>query len=145
MDVKYFVESTIRKYHTRDPYELANLMHIQITKQELGKIKGYYLEKFRIKQIFLNCNLNKHDERFVLSHEIGHSVMHPKMNVPFLQKSTFLSIDRFEIEANTFAVNLLIPDEIILENYYYTVEHLSRVLGYEQSLIELRLKSYCEI
>jgi len=49
---------------------------------------------------------------------------------------------KLEIEANTFAAELLIPDEIIFENRQTTTEQLSRLLGYEQALIELRLKTF---
>ena len=68
--------------------------------------------------------------------------MHPTASTPFLRLKTLLSVNKLEIEANTFAVNLLIPDEIITENRNYTTEQLSRLLGYNQELINLRLKTY---
>jgi len=37
-------------------------------------------------------------------------------------------------------VDLLIPDETILENGQMTTEQLGRMLGYSKDLIELRLK-----
>lgn len=54
-------------------------------------------------------------------------------------------VDKLEIEANTFAVNLLIPDETIVEiidNQNCTLEYMSRMLGYNQKLIELRMKTF---
>ncbi len=145
MDAKGIAESLVRRYHTRDPYELADLLHIEMVRCELGKIRGYFIQKYRIKQIFLNCNLSKHDEKIVLAHEIGHSIMHPDMNTPFLKNYTLVSTNKLELEANTFAACLLIPDEVILENYHYTTEQLSRLLGYAKPLIELRMKSYREM
>ena len=70
--------------------------------------------------------------------------MHPNASTPFLRSKTLLSVDKLEIEANTFAVNLLISDETITENRNYTVEQLSRLLGYNQELINLRLRAYCK-
>lgn len=61
-----------------------------------------------------------------------------------MRSKTFISIDKLEIEANVFATNLLISDEVITENRNYTIEQLSRLLGYEKELILLRLKSYQE-
>lgn len=140
MAIRDIVESTIHKYHTRDPYELAEQLHICISRHDLGEIRGYYLKKYRIKQIILNNNLSRHEEKFVLSHEIGHSILHPDVSTPFLTKHTFFSVNQLEIEANKFAVELLIPDETILENWQMTTEQLGTLLGYSKKLIELRLK-----
>ena len=73
---------------------------------------------------------------------MGHAILHPNASTPFLRSKTFLSVDKLETEANTFAVNLLIPDETILENLNYTTDQLSRLLGYNRKLIELRLESF---
>lgn len=140
MDVKAIVESVVEKYGTRSPYELASLMNIQLYKSELGDIRGYYIKMFRIKQIYLNCNLERRELEYVLSHEIGHAVMHPDSNTPFLRDSTYLSVDKLEVQANKFAVELLIPDSLLLEYWQYSVEQMARLTGYSQKLIELRLK-----
>lgn len=140
MDVKSIVESTISKYKTRSPHELANAMGIHIIRCDLGELRGYYFKKFRVKQIILNSNLSKKDEEFVLAHEIGHSILHPNVNTLFLQNKTFLSKSKYEQEANKFAVELLIPNEIILENWQYTAEQLARLTGYSEELIKLRIK-----
>lgn len=84
-------------------------------------------------------------KRFTCAHELGHAILHPDASTPFLRSKTLLSVDKMEIEANTFAVELLIPNELIEENNNLTSEQLSRLLGYEQSLIELRLKSYKDL
>ena len=92
MDIKDIVESLIHKYHTRDPYDLAGFLRIRISRHELGNIRGYYLKKYRVKQILLNNNLNSREEKFVLAHEIGHSVMHPNINAPFLKERTLITV-----------------------------------------------------
>ena len=73
---------------------------------------------------------------------MGHALLHPNASTPFLQAKTLLSVDKMEIEADIFAVHLLIPDEVIIDNSGYTTEQLSRFLGYHQDLIELRLKEF---
>ena len=48
-----------------------------------------------------------------------------------------------EIEANKFAVEFLIPDELLTEYFRYqeySIEQMARFLGYQKELIELRLK-----
>ncbi|MGE7091255.1 ImmA/IrrE family metallo-endopeptidase [Lysinibacillus sp. NPDC048646] len=46
------------------------------------------------------------------AHELGHAILHPDENTAFLKKNTLFSTDKIEIEANTFAVELLLPDEL---------------------------------
>lgn len=128
-----------KKYKTLDPYELAEAMGIIIHRMELGNTRGFCYTSRRIKQIILNNNLPEWTERFVLAHEIGHLVMHPKHSAPFLQ-STFFSMDRFEIEANKFATELIIPDDELMDMYEYTVDELSALYGLPREIIELRFR-----
>lgn len=131
-----------KKYNTSDPFELADALKISVFYEDLGTINGYYNKPLRMKQIHINQNLNEYDAKFTCAHELGHAILHPNASTPFLRSKTFLSVDKLEIEANTFAVNLLIPDEIIVENMNYTTEQLSRLLGYNKKLIELRMKLF---
>lgn len=138
MNVHSIVERTVKKYKTRSPYELADLMGISIYKSELGTIRGYYSKKFRIKQIVLNCNLSEKDERFVLAHELGHAIMHENLNTPFLMENTLLSKNKFEKEANTFAIELLVPDTEIIENPDLTIGQLARMTGYSEDILRYK-------
>lgn len=142
LNIKDTILHLTKKYNTSDPFELANALKIAVYYEELGSINGYYNNPLRMKQIHINSSLNKHDAEYTCAHELGHAIMHPNASTPFLRSKTLLSVDKLEIEANTFAINLLIPDEIITENRYYTTEQLSRLLGYNQELINLRLKTY---
>lgn len=141
MNIQDTISQLIRKYNTNNPFELANAMNIAIFYEDLGSINGYYNKPLRMKQIHINNSLDEHMKKFTCAHELGHAILHPSASTPFLKAKTFLSVDKLEIEANTFAANLLIPDEIIIEHRNLTTEQLSRLLGYEQALIELRLKS----
>lgn len=145
MDEQDFVRQVEKKYKTRAPYELTSNMGIILRREELGSILGYYYKAYRIKHIVLNSDLEYMSpmEQYVLSHELGHSIMHPDSNTPFLRANTYLSVDRMEVEANKFAMHLLITDAAIQEyaiEQQYTVDMLSRLWGYEKELIELRLK-----
>ncbi len=138
-DIKKLVEGIKSKHKTNSPYELSNLLGIDIHRCELGQIHGYYYKAYRIKQIYLNCNLSRNEEKFVLAHELGHSFIHPNANTPFLRANTYLSIEKMEIEANKFAMHLLISDSDILEYQDYSISQLSRVLGYHEKLLQLRI------
>lgn len=142
LNIKNTILHLTNKYNTSDPFELANSLKIAVFYEDLGTINGYYNNPLRMKQIHINSSLNEHDAKYTCAHELGHAIIHPNASTPFLRSKTLLSVDKLEIEANTFAINLLIPDEIITENRYYTTEQLSRLLGYNQELINLRLKTY---
>lgn len=142
LNIKDIILKLTTKYNTSDPFELADALKIAVYYEELGTINGYYNNPLRMKQIHINSSLDNWDAKYTCAHELGHAVMHPNASTPFLRSKTFLSVDKLEIEANTFAVNLLIPNETITENRKYTIEQLSRLLGYNQELINLRLKTY---
>lgn len=80
-----------------------------------------------------------------MAHELRHAILDKKENCYFIRNKTLLLNSRIERRANRFAAELLIPDEVILENVHLTAGQLSRLLGYEQRLIELRLESYFEM
>lgn len=142
MNIKEIIYHLTQKYNTSNPFELADALKISVYYENLGTINGYYNKPLRMKQIHINSTLDKHMAEYTCAHELGHAVLHPNASTPFLRSKTMISVDKMEIEANTFAVNLLIPDKTILENCWYTTEQFSRLLGYDQALIELRLKTF---
>lgn len=130
-----------RKFNTSDPFELANALGIEVMTCDIGSRLGCYMYLKRSKCIWINESLESTERTFVMAHEVGHAVLHPKENCYFLRSQTFLNT-RIEREANVFAAEFLIPDDAILEAKAngYTIDQLSRILGYQKELIELRLK-----
>ena len=145
MRINELVELIIKKYQTRNPFEIAKKRNAIIVHAPLIDIRGFYQYFQRNNIIYINENLSDSEKIFVCAHELGHMIMHKDTNAVYMDTKTFLNTTKCEKEANIFAAELLIPDEIILENWNYTTEQLSQLLGYEQALIELRLKSYHEI
>jgi len=141
-NIKNIVDYYVKKCDSRDPFDIATYLNIQIQIGQLGAPCGCYMFLKNHRCIFLNENLSENEMKLVMSHELGHAIMHRKLNCYFIRNKTLLLDSKIEIEANSFAVNLLIPDEIIIENKYYTTEQLARLLGYNQKLIELRMKSF---
>lgn len=139
MDAKLCAEKLCKKYKTDNVYKIADEMGVIIHRVHLGSTRGMCYTAKRIKQIFLNIDMPRHIERFVLGHELGHLVMHPKHNAPFLQ-TTFFNTDRYEIEANTFAINLLMSDLDIMEHWDYTVDEWAMCYGLPREIIELRFR-----
>ena len=51
---------------------------------------------------------------------------------------THFNTSVYENEANKFAIELLVPDEVILEYHDYTLEQIAKALGYQKRLLELK-------
>ena len=130
----------INKYKTNNPQEIAQALGIIVLFEELGDINGYYNTAFRQKLIHININLPERKQLFTIAHELGHALLHPKANTPFLREKTLFSINKLEIEANKFAVNLLITDEAITESKHLTLDQMANYFGFNKNLIKLRLK-----
>ncbi|WP_456273590.1 ImmA/IrrE family metallo-endopeptidase [Bacillus sp. AK031] len=106
------VQKLIKRYKTNCPFTIAENMGILVVQENLGNTLGYYNKNFRIKIIHINENTSEKQKTFICSHELGHAILHPDSNTPFLKKHTFFSTDRIEVDANLFAVNLLFSNSI---------------------------------
>ncbi|PFF04884.1 hypothetical protein COK25_22295 [Bacillus cereus] len=119
MDIKEYALKIAEKHETTNPFEIANRKNIIVLFEDLGNTLGFYNTYKRFKFIHINNQIDENAQRFVCAHELGHALLHPKANTPFLRNQTFFSVNRLEIEANTFAVELLLSDEII-STYQHT-------------------------
>ena len=112
------VDELYKKYGTRNPFTLARQLNIQIFYWDLpSEIKGFYQYEKRNRFIFINSELSLEEQLVVCAHELGHAVLHTKLNTPFMRTNTLFSIDKIEVQANTFAAYLLIPDESLFDSY----------------------------
>lgn len=116
MGIKKLVAKLVHKHGTNNPFEIAAQKDIHILYEPLGSIMGYFHTYKRISIIHINNSLSEAQQRFTCSHELGHALLHPKVNTPFLKSNTLFSVDRIEREANEFAVELLIADEMLLDH-----------------------------
>lgn len=140
--IKNIVNKLIKKYDTRDPFELASCLNIKVLEEPLGRnIKGFYQLCPKNKVIHINENLRYEEKTFICSHELGHAVLHAKLNILFLERNTFCVKNRYEIEANQFASHLMISDTIISEYpSYFTLEQIAAAENLPEHLLELKFK-----
>lgn len=137
-DIKHLVSYYIRKFNTRNPFEIARCLNIEIAIGSLGSRCGCYMFLKNHRCIFLNENLEESEKMLVMAHELAHAIMHRKENCYFIRNRTFLSTAQIEKEANTFAAELLIPDSIIFDNPGYTKSQIARLVGYNEKLMEFK-------
>lgn len=140
MDIKKKADSLVRKHQTRNPFEIIQGMNVIVVFAPLCGVRGFYQYFQRNNIIYIDENLPEHEKKFVCAHELGHMLLHKKANALFMDSRTHLNTHRYEVEADTFAMDLLIDDDMIADYKPYTVDQISHLLGYRKELIELRLK-----
>ena len=145
MGIKETVFGLCRKYGTHDPFEIARQRHILVVFEPLKTINGYYSKSYRTQVIHINQDLPEEQQRWTCCHELGHAVLHPNANTPFLRQNTLFSIDRYEVEANRFAMELCYPTQYLLEEFAGRTTHqIAQALGLPVALVEYKLRQLGE-
>lgn len=119
MNIKLRVKNLEKKYGTRDPYKLCRRLKINIIYMDLGEIKGIYKKVVTNKFIVINENLDKFCRKVVLAHELGHAILHHSKEIQALKDYDLFPrfSNQIEVEANTFAAELLIDDDFANDEY----------------------------
>ena len=139
MDIKKKVNALVRKYNTRNPFEIAKCLSLILVIYPLsGNTRGFYQYFQRNNIIYIDEMLPEEEQALVLAHELGHMVLHKRTNALFLDTRTHLKTYRYEKEANTFAAELLIPDSLILGNPGYTKNQIARLAGYNEKIMDFK-------
>lgn len=113
MNIKCRVFNLIRKYKTRNPFKLAELLDIEIIFENLGDTKGFFKKVLRKKFIFINSELSNFEQKIICAHELGHALFHSSNNFQFMLDNTrLIRKTKVENEANLFVSWLLFDDEI---------------------------------
>lgn len=139
MDIKKTVEHLSKKFYTYNPHTIAKGLNINIIHADLGGRKyGYYMKYKRSKIILIDSNKCGNMENFIFAHELGHAVCTPDENTAWLKNHTFGNLSRAERMANEFAVELLLPDDYLIENSDYAIQTLANKLHIPIGLLYLK-------
>jgi len=142
MDIKRLVNSLVRKHKTRDPFEIIENLNAIVVFHPLQGVRGFYQYFQRNNIIYIDETLSEHEQRLVCAHELGHMLLHKKSNAIFMDSRTQLNTTKYEIEADRFAMDLIMSDEEIEEHLDLTTVQFSRLFGYSKKLIELRMRDF---
>lgn len=137
-------QKKVEKFNTRDPFVIADRLGIHVIPWHFtDEVHGMYKYERKNKFIFLNNNLGE-ERKFVMAHELGHAILHPKHNTSFLKKNTLFPVSKYERQANLFAVALLIPDESLFEfkNTNLTIKDISEMYGVPEEISHLKKFQY---
>ncbi len=137
--IRRLVSYYIQKYNTTDPFELAECLNVLVLRFPLGKLDGQYKYLKHTRCIIINSDIDDVNyARIVAAHELGHAIIHTKMNCCFMRNNTLLSTSKVERQANLFAAELLIPDSLLFEYAGYTIEQIACNEGLNKELLELK-------
>lgn len=140
MEQRRIAESLVRKYRTRDPFRIAQELGYVVIRAPMKGIRGFYQKLHRRHVIYVSSELSEPEARFVCAHEIGHAQLHRGHNRIFTDTNTYFAVDRPEIEANRFAVDLLYDDEDLRFFLDYPIQLAADFMGVSVELAEYRLK-----
>lgn len=135
-------DAVVRRYKTRDPEEIISWRAIKFKDiRYCYDLLGYYTVVLNCEYIGINTNCTKAQRVSAMAHELGHALFdwkHASSGQTF-QDTYFYSLDNSKAErrANTFAAELLLADNDVLEpiGYYeYTAD---------QKQLEANLPSRC--
>ena len=137
------VQDLIEKYHTRDPYELCDILGIIYRIDDLGSLKGIFSLLAGEPVIIISKDIDEHMQRQVCAHELGHALLHMDIaKEECLHEFDIYNMrDKVEAAANLFAAHLLIDEEqadSMLQDGY-DVFHVAAVLGVSMPLLNLKL------
>jgi Zn-dependent peptidase ImmA (M78 family) len=139
-DIKNLVSNFINIYKTNNVYEICSQLNINIYKSHLKDIKGYFLNISEGISIVVDYNLDEHEERCVIAHELGHVMLHRSSNICYLKNYTYSNTNKLENEANEFAAELLITDGEIKEalEKQFSMEQMACYFEVPLELIEYK-------
>lgn len=135
----------IKKYDTRDPFQLCQAIGVEVFYADLGSLKGMYKYLKKNRFAVINENLDSFTKTLVCAHELGHDILHQNLaRKVCLQEFILYDMkSRPEYEANLFASEILLPDDIILNlaRDGYDIEQISKELCTDINLIALKVSS----
>lgn len=123
-------DAVVRRYKTRDPEEIISRRATKLKDiRYCHDLLGYYTVVLNCEYIGINTNCTNAQRVSAMAHELGHALFdrkHSSSGQTF-QDTYFYSLDNSKAErrANTFAAELLLADDAVLEpiGYYeYTAD-----------------------
>lgn len=144
------VQALVKKYKTRDPYELISLMNIKLVPLPNTKnLLGMYHVIQRNRFIFLSDEVGR-QKKLILAHELGHDQLHRDQVIngaAFHEHGLFVDNSKNELQANIFAAHLLIDDEDILPLLCSSIDDrtLSYELGADINLVNLKISELVKL
>lgn len=144
-EIEMLAHRITSRFGNSSPVSLCESMGVQVQHLELPtQIHGFC---FRTESgqpiIVLKETLSHTESGYCCAHELGHLLLHPKLNAQVIADLTNLCAPRFEREADYFAACLLIDpnmDEWCLTYDPLTQEQIATLSGLPRRVVNLRFE-----
>lgn len=141
-DIRDIVIGLKEMYFSSDPFEICKSLDITVLIHDLGdELSGFFQRtKENIEILHINSRLNEYERRYICSHELGHAILQPDLAISFFIENPLLLQNKFEIEADSFAAELLLDDEIVDKYEGFTIEQIAIAEKVPTRIIKLKFK-----
>lgn len=133
--------SRLEKVNYTDKYNML------LFKEDIDKLSGFIgYGVNNIAVICVNYKRSYGHQNFTLAHEMGHLFLHKGVSISDDDRVLGYSSDRIEQEANEFAGELLYPERILVNDYYFAIQHDLFTLSNRKELgeyIDCLCHKYC--
>lgn len=143
-DIVKRANGLIKKFNTRNPYQIIKELGITLLPCNFKKQKGAYKVIYRNRFIFIKNDLPPVMRKIVLLHELGHDALHRDEAVQYGGFQEFNIFDmrdnRMEYEANLFASQIALPDDefLALAEQGYDTQQIAQTLDSDINLVALK-------
>lgn len=133
-------------YNSNNVNRIIEHLGIIILKSDLGSVKGF-LQFYKNRYIIhVNYNIENESEiDMVIAHELAHYFLHKNMNCFDFNSNSLYFENKIEKEANLFASELLLTDNMLLEEFIYlesfTIKDISNYFNLSYELVELKFET----
>lgn len=104
------VQKLMLKYHTSNPFELADYLDYCLIPYPFKKIRGMLLVIHGTTCIGYNNLLPRRLQGLVVYHEIAHKLLHPFANYFMMMENTSFHMGRYERQADRFVAELVLSE-----------------------------------
>jgi len=144
-DIACTAGELVKKYGTSSPFSLCDCMDIPIVRMDIPDCtKGFcFKNACGGHVIVLSDRLSRRESGYCCAHELGHVLLHPKMNARVIKDLTFMYLPKYEKEADFFAACLFIDPNLEEWNETYdplTFQQIASLSGLPEKIVELRFE-----
>ena len=139
MNQSSIADKLAKRFFTRDPFVLARAMDRIVVERPLRGVRGYYQHMEKCHMIFVSDKLSGFERQFVCAHELGHSILHADINAIFFDGHTHFVKEKYETEADRFALDLIMPDDRFSEYMGMSSYDVADALCVSEGLIRSRM------
>lgn len=138
MKIASLARTIEREHGTVNPFDICLLLGIVVQFHPLVELRGYYKQEGGRHFIVIADDLSPLAQLFVCAHELGHFLLHQRLNRVFMDSKTYVVPGRFENEADRFAAQLLwgMPP---MEREPVTVWEMAEILNVPVCNVDARL------